>query len=34
MIVAVADTHCVIWYMSGDTNLSLTAQQFMNEAAH
>jgi PIN domain nuclease of toxin-antitoxin system len=34
MIVAVADTHAVIWYLAGDTRLSATARHFMDSAAN
>lgn len=33
MIVGVADTHAVIWYMSADPRLSKTARMFMDSAA-
>jgi PIN domain nuclease of toxin-antitoxin system len=33
MIAAVADTHAVIWYLSADVRLSVTAKQFMENAA-
>jgi PIN domain nuclease of toxin-antitoxin system len=33
MIFCVADTHAVVWYLSGDTRLSITARQFMETNA-
>jgi PIN domain nuclease of toxin-antitoxin system len=33
MLVAVADTHTVIWYLAADVHLSRTAQQFINQTA-
>lgn len=33
MIVAVADTHAVIWYLTPDQRLSASARSFMNNAA-
>ncbi|MCQ3930798.1 MAG: PIN domain protein [Chloroflexi bacterium] len=32
MIVAVADTHAIIWFLAGDSRLSLRARQFMEQA--
>lgn len=32
MIVAIADTHTVIWYMYGDSRLSAAAKTFMENA--
>lgn len=32
MIVAVADTHALIWYIHSDTRLSAAARQFMDAA--
>jgi PIN domain nuclease of toxin-antitoxin system len=34
MIVGVADTHAVIWYLSADSRLSANAKQFMDNAAN
>ncbi|OUC16193.1 MAG: PIN domain protein [Alkalinema sp. CACIAM 70d] len=34
MIVAVADTHTVIWYLFQDSRLSSTAQSFIEQAVH
>lgn len=33
MIIAVADTHAVIWYLAADLRLSATAKSFMETAA-
>jgi PIN domain nuclease of toxin-antitoxin system len=33
MIVAVADTHAIIWYLSADSRLSMTAKGFIDSAA-
>lgn len=33
-IVAVADTHAVIWYLYGDSRLSARARQVFEDAAH
>lgn len=33
MIVAVADTHATIWFLAGDSRLSLRARQSMEQAA-
>ena len=32
MIVAVVDTHAVIWYLSADKRLSMTAKNFLDNA--
>jgi len=33
MIIAVADTHAVIWYLTPDQRLSATARSFMDAAS-
>ncbi len=33
MIAAIADTHALIWYLSGDRNLSDAAKHFVNQIA-
>ncbi|MDQ3700525.1 MAG: hypothetical protein M3442_06340 [Chloroflexota bacterium] len=33
MLVAVADTHAVIWYLNGDPRLSAPARTLLEEAA-
>ena len=33
MIAAVADTHAALWYLFGDSRLSLSAKEFMDQAA-
>lgn len=33
MIVAVGDTHAVIWYLAADSRLSVAARQFMQQTA-
>jgi PIN domain nuclease of toxin-antitoxin system len=34
MIVAIADTHAVIWFLAGDSRLSSSAKSFMNTTAN
>jgi len=33
MIVAVADTHAILWYLNKDERLSETARSFMDKIA-
>ena len=33
MLVAVADTHAIVWYLSADQRLSARAKQFIDDAA-
>ena len=33
MIVGVLDTHTILWFLSGDPKLSVTAQEFIVDAA-
>jgi PIN domain nuclease of toxin-antitoxin system len=34
MMIAIADTHTIIWYLASDARLSLTAREFINEALY